>query len=215
MSAAMSTPMSLRPVRRVVRLAPCLPRQPSKPPSASLSKPAVRNWVLASFSSLPTVASTKDGSATSRPASATPATGACAAWQQDSTYLPQSCSLVPSRSRQAASRHSTRAPGSRDLSRGARPQVARSPPSAVASDGTPFVALWRGNRTPMSSRPDHPPQAPPGVQRLILRLLLTDEDERFWPLEMIVRRVGDPIAALDALVALSDAGLVHRWGRYV
>jgi hypothetical protein len=53
------------------------------------------------------------------------------------------------------------------------------------------------------------------VQRLILRLLLAGEGERFWPLEMIVRRVGDPIAALDALVALSDAGLVHRWGRYV
>jgi hypothetical protein len=67
----------------------------------------------------------------------------------------------------------------------------------------------------MSSRPDHLPQAPPGVQRLILRLLLAGEGERFWPLEMIVRRGGDLITALDALVALSDAGLVHRWGRYV
>ncbi len=67
----------------------------------------------------------------------------------------------------------------------------------------------------MSSRPDHLPQAPAGVQRLILRLLLAGESERLWPLELIVRRVGDPITALDALVALSDAGLVHRWGHYV
>jgi hypothetical protein len=129
----MSTPMSLRPVRRVVRLAPCLPRQPSKPPSASLSKPAVRNWVLASFSSLPTVASTKDGSATSRPASATPATQASDASPAVLSYPPRSCSLGPSRSRPATPEHSTRAPGSDALSRGAKPQVARSRASVVAS----------------------------------------------------------------------------------
>jgi hypothetical protein len=67
----------------------------------------------------------------------------------------------------------------------------------------------------MASRPDHLPQAPEGVQRLILRLLLSGEDERLWPLERIVHHTGNPITALDALVALSDAGLVHRWGRYV
>ncbi len=67
----------------------------------------------------------------------------------------------------------------------------------------------------MSSRPDYLPQAPEGVQRLILRLLLDSEKERLWPLELVVRRVGDPITALDALAALSDAGLVHRWDRYV
>jgi hypothetical protein len=67
----------------------------------------------------------------------------------------------------------------------------------------------------MSSRPDHLPQAPAGVQRLILRLLLSGEGERLWPLEQVVHHVGNPITALDALVALSDAGLVHRWGRYV
>jgi hypothetical protein len=67
----------------------------------------------------------------------------------------------------------------------------------------------------MPGQPHHLPQAPEGVQRLILRLLLGDREERLWPLEMVVHRVGDPITALDALVALSDAGLVHRWGRYV
>lgn len=67
----------------------------------------------------------------------------------------------------------------------------------------------------MPNQPDYLPQAPEGVQRLILRLLLGGEDERLWPLEVVVHRVGDPITALDALVALSDAGLVHRWGRYV
>jgi hypothetical protein len=67
----------------------------------------------------------------------------------------------------------------------------------------------------MSSRPDHLPQAPAGTQRVILRLLLSGEKERLWPLETVVHHVGNPITALDALVALSDAGLVHRWGRYV
>jgi hypothetical protein len=67
----------------------------------------------------------------------------------------------------------------------------------------------------MPNQPHHLPQAPEGVQRLILRLLLDSEKERLWPLELVVRRVGNPITALDALVALSDAGLVHRWGRYV
>lgn len=64
----------------------------------------------------------------------------------------------------------------------------------------------------MSSRPDHLPQAPAGVQRLILRLLLSTEQEHLWPLETVVHHIGNPINALDALVALSDAGLVHRWG---
>ena len=67
----------------------------------------------------------------------------------------------------------------------------------------------------MPNQPHHLPQAPEGVQRRILRLLLGGQDERLWPLEVVVHRVGDPITALDALVALSDAGLVHRWGRYV
>jgi hypothetical protein len=67
----------------------------------------------------------------------------------------------------------------------------------------------------MSSRPDHLPQAPAGVQRLILRLLLSTEQEHLWPLETVVHHVGNPIIALDALVSLSDAGLVHRWGHYV
>jgi membrane-associated PAP2 superfamily phosphatase len=64
-------------------------------------------------------------------------------------------------------------------------------------------------------QPRHLPQAPERVQRLILRLLLGDEQERFWPLEVVVHQVGDQITVLNALVALSDAGLVHRWGRYV
>jgi hypothetical protein len=60
------------------------------------------------------------------------------------------------------------------------------------------------------NRPDHLPQAPIGVQRLVLRLLLSDKDERLWPLGAVVHHVGNPIVALDALVALSDAGLVPR-----
>jgi hypothetical protein len=72
----------------------------------------------------------------------------------------------------------------------------------------------RGQPT-MPNQPHHLPQAPERVQRLILRLLLGGEQERLWPLETVVHHVGDPITALDALVALSDAGLVHRWGHYV
>jgi hypothetical protein len=67
----------------------------------------------------------------------------------------------------------------------------------------------------MPNQPHHLPQAPEGVQRLILRLLLGGEKERLWPLETVVHHVGNPITALDALASLSDAGLVHRWGRYV
>jgi hypothetical protein len=67
----------------------------------------------------------------------------------------------------------------------------------------------------MLDQPHDLPQAPERVQRLILRLLLGGEQERFWPLEVVVHQVGDQITALNALVALSDAGLVHRWGRYV
>jgi hypothetical protein len=67
----------------------------------------------------------------------------------------------------------------------------------------------------MAHRPDHLPQAPAGVQRTILRLLLSDENEPLWPLETVVHHVGNPIVALDALVALSDAGLVQRWSSYV
>jgi hypothetical protein len=67
----------------------------------------------------------------------------------------------------------------------------------------------------MPDRPHYLPQAPESVQRLILRLLLGSEEERLWPLEAVVHRIGNPITALDALAALCDAGLVHRWGHYV
>jgi hypothetical protein len=79
------------------------------------------------------------------------------------------------------------------------------------------LARLRGQRS-MSDQPDQPthlPHAPERVQRVILRLLLAGEKERLWPLETVVHHVGNPITALDALAALSDAGLVHRWGRYV
>lgn len=67
----------------------------------------------------------------------------------------------------------------------------------------------------MSNQPHHLPQTAERVQRLILRLLLTGEGEPLWPLESVVQQVGDTVVAIDALVALSDAGLVHRWGHYV
>jgi hypothetical protein len=56
---------------------------------------------------------------------------------------------------------------------------------------------------------------PENVQRLILLLLLREDEERFWSLEGLVYYVGDAIMALDALTALGDAGLIHRRDRYV
>jgi hypothetical protein len=42
----------------------------------------------------------------------------------------------------------------------------------------------------MPDQTHHLPQAPERVQRLILRLLLSGEQERLWPLEVVVHRVG-------------------------
>jgi membrane-associated PAP2 superfamily phosphatase len=67
----------------------------------------------------------------------------------------------------------------------------------------------------MSAQPDQPTDVPENFQRQILMLLLWSSEEQWWSLEALVHRVGDPIVALDALTALSDAGLVHRQGKFV
>jgi hypothetical protein len=62
---------------------------------------------------------------------------------------------------------------------------------------------------------EHFTDAPESAQRFILRLLLHAREDKFWPLEGLVHHAGDPIIALDALTALSDAGLIQRRGEYV
>jgi hypothetical protein len=64
-------------------------------------------------------------------------------------------------------------------------------------------------------QPDHLTDATESVQRFILLLLLVTPEHKLWRFEDVVHQAGDPIAALDALSVLSDAGLIHRRGRYV
>jgi hypothetical protein len=64
-------------------------------------------------------------------------------------------------------------------------------------------------------QPDHLTDAPEGVQRFILLLLLVTPEDKLWRFEDVVHQAEDPIAALDALSVLSDAGLILRRGRYV
>jgi hypothetical protein len=64
-------------------------------------------------------------------------------------------------------------------------------------------------------QPNHLTDTPEHVQRLILLMLLRAREDKFWPLEGLVHETGNAILALDALAALSDAGLIHRRGQYV
>jgi membrane-associated PAP2 superfamily phosphatase len=45
--------------------------------------------------------------------------------------------------------------------------------------------------------------------------VLWSNPERWWSLEALVHRLGDPIVALDALNGLADDGLIHRQGKFV
>jgi membrane-associated PAP2 superfamily phosphatase len=70
----------------------------------------------------------------------------------------------------------------------------------------------------MPDQPDHPTDVPQNFERQILMLLLWSggsSTEEWWSLEDLVHRVGDPIVALDAMHALSNAGLIHRQGEFV
>ena len=60
-------------------------------------------------------------------------------------------------------------------------------------------------------QPDHLTDVPESIQRL----LLLAPEHKLWRFEDIVHQADDPIVALDALTVLSDAGLIHRRGRYV
>lgn len=55
---------------------------------------------------------------------------------------------------------------------------------------------------------------PSNYERQILMLVLWAGDE-WYTIEQLGRHVGDLIDALDAMRALSDAGLIHREGNYV
>lgn len=67
----------------------------------------------------------------------------------------------------------------------------------------------------MRARSDYPADVPENFQRQILMLLLWSSESRWWSVEALVNRVGNPIEALDALGALFNAGLIHRQGIFV
>ncbi len=56
--------------------------------------------------------------------------------------------------------------------------------------------------------------APENFQRQILMLILW-AGEDWYTITQLANHVGDTIDALDAMSALSDAGLIHRQGNYV
>jgi hypothetical protein len=63
-----------------------------------------------------------------------------------------------------------------------------------------------------------PPEAvdaPENFQCQILGLLVWAGEDEWWTVKKLSRNVGDLIVTLDALSALSDAGLIHRQGKYV
>lgn len=53
---------------------------------------------------------------------------------------------------------------------------------------------------------------PENFQRSLLMLLIWNDPAggEWWTIGELMRRIGDPIAALDAMAALADAGLIHR-----
>ena len=55
---------------------------------------------------------------------------------------------------------------------------------------------------------------PENFQRQVLMLVLWAGAE-WCTIEELGRKVGDLIVALDAMSALTDAGLIHRQGQYV
>jgi hypothetical protein len=66
----------------------------------------------------------------------------------------------------------------------------------------------------MSAQPD-PIDAPENFQAQALTFLVWGSPEQWWSLEDLVHRIGDPIAALDALSVLEDNGLIHRQDKFV
>lgn len=63
----------------------------------------------------------------------------------------------------------------------------------------------------MNPDPQRLEDVPANHQRSLLMLLLWNgKDGDWWTVEELMQHAGDPIAALDALAVLSDAGLIHR-----
>jgi predicted transcriptional regulator len=52
--------------------------------------------------------------------------------------------------------------------------------------------------------------APECIERLVLTLLLGPRSHGPWTAEELGRELGDEVAAVDAVVSLHAAGLVHR-----
>jgi len=66
----------------------------------------------------------------------------------------------------------------------------------------------------MQEEPPDVIDAPENAQRQVLMLVLWAGDE-WCTIPELARKVGDLITALDAIRALSDAGLIHRQSHYV
>jgi hypothetical protein len=52
------------------------------------------------------------------------------------------------------------------------------------------------------------------VDKAILALLLTPEEQRRWSQREVELEMGDPIAAVDSLARLRAAGLIHRCSEF-
>lgn len=63
----------------------------------------------------------------------------------------------------------------------------------------------------------YPEDVPENHQRQVLMLTLWCGDgvHEWWTIEGLMRHVADPVATLDAMADLADAGLIHRQGDFV
>lgn len=53
------------------------------------------------------------------------------------------------------------------------------------------------------------------VERVVLALLLSSEGPGLWSVGELAQEVGSEVRAVDAVVGLHAAGLVHRCGEFV
>ncbi len=58
--------------------------------------------------------------------------------------------------------------------------------------------------------PDPEPTPARSIEAIILDLILGTDEQRPWSAEELIRELGQPVAAADAIEALYGAGLIHR-----